>query len=117
MTNNVPEVNKEVLTLVLQKPVLNIQVNEWFDKVNGNSYWSARATVGQHIVAVLPFQYGYESHGMYKTVETIYEAFTDRTDDCKTTRSRLEEMGFVMEYDKIEDCTESSVRRWGKWPS
>ena len=43
-----------------------IEAREWFDKVNGNSYFSARIWVDGEIVSVLPMQYGYESH--YKTV-------------------------------------------------
>jgi hypothetical protein len=38
---------------------LFIEGREWFDKVNGNSYFSARIWVDGEIVGVLPFQYGY----------------------------------------------------------
>ena len=34
---------------------------EWFDKVNGNSYFSARVFVDGVEVARIPFQYGYGS--------------------------------------------------------
>jgi len=39
-----------------------VEVREWFDKSGGNSYFSARVWVDGHIVAVLPFQYGYGNH-------------------------------------------------------
>lgn len=45
---------------------LFIEGREWFDKVNGNSYFSARVWVDGEIVGVLPFQYGYGDH--YKSV-------------------------------------------------
>lgn len=34
---------------------------EWFDRVNGNSYFSARVYVDGFEVARIPFQYGYGS--------------------------------------------------------
>ena len=37
---------------------LTIIAKEWFDKANGNSYFSARAFINDAVV-VLPFQYGY----------------------------------------------------------
>ena len=39
---------------------LFIEAREWFDKVNGNSYFSAQIQVNGEVVATLPFQYGYE---------------------------------------------------------
>lgn len=41
---------------------LNIEAREWFDKQNGNSYFSARIWIDGEIVHVLPFQYGYGDH-------------------------------------------------------
>lgn len=38
---------------------LFIEGREWFDKVNGNSYFSARIWVDGAQIAILPFQYGY----------------------------------------------------------
>ena len=36
-----------------------IEGREWFDKANGNSYFSTRIWVDGDIVATLSFQYGY----------------------------------------------------------
>jgi len=38
-----------------------ITAKEWFDKVNGNSYFSASIQVNGEHVHTLPFQYGYGS--------------------------------------------------------
>lgn len=43
-----------------------IEGREWFDKVNGNSYFSARIWVDGNIVATLPFQYGYGDQYLYE---------------------------------------------------
>lgn len=45
---------------------LFIEGREWFDKVNGNSYFSARVWVDGEIVGVLPFQYGYGNQYEYE---------------------------------------------------
>lgn len=38
-----------------------VDAREWFDRVNGNSYFSARVYVDGAEVARIPFQYGYGS--------------------------------------------------------
>ena len=45
---------------------IDLHAKEWFDKVNGNSYFSAQITLNfgedtQRIINI-PFQYGYGSH-------------------------------------------------------
>lgn len=39
-----------------------IECREWFDKVNGNSYFSARVWINGKWKITLPFQYGYGDH-------------------------------------------------------
>ena len=45
---------------------IDIQAREWFDKLNGNSYFSATVTVNYGMktakIIELPFQYGYGDH-------------------------------------------------------
>lgn len=41
---------------------IEIRAKEWFDKANGNSYFSARIYIDNEQVAILPFQYGYGDH-------------------------------------------------------
>jgi len=53
----------------LKIKTIDIQSKEWFDKVNGNSYFSSQITLNfgmknqQNIF--LPFQYGYGDHSYY----------------------------------------------------
>jgi len=51
--------------LNFQVKTIDIQAKEWFDKVNGNSYFSAKVTVNYGMENEqsfnLPFQYGYGS--------------------------------------------------------
>jgi hypothetical protein len=49
---------------------IDIEAKEWFDKVNGNSYFSAIVIINFSLKdekrIILPFQYGYGNH--YETV-------------------------------------------------
>jgi hypothetical protein len=44
------------------KHILEIHAKEWFDRVNGNSYFSAIGYLNDELVLELPFQYGYGDH-------------------------------------------------------
>ena len=41
---------------------ITIRAKEWFDKTNGNSYFSARIYADDKHIATLPYQYGYGEH-------------------------------------------------------
>jgi hypothetical protein len=66
----------ELVTEALQKKIsrsLFIECREWFDKVNGNSYFSARIFVDGGQVAILPFQYGYGDQFLYESQKKLLE--------------------------------------------
>ena len=52
---------------------LHISCRQWFDKVNGNTYFSAYALADGKMVASIPFQYGYGSY--YK--DAIFNAMKE----------------------------------------
>jgi len=41
---------------------INITAREWFDRINGNSYFSATIQIDGKPAGFLPFQYGYGDH-------------------------------------------------------
>lgn len=51
---------------------IETQVKRWHDKINGNSYFSARVTVwntrGRKSTFCIPFQYGYGSHPFFSSL-------------------------------------------------
>ncbi len=55
------------------KRSLFIEGREWFDKVNGNSYFSARLWVDGGQVAILTFQYGYGDQYLYEAHRKLIE--------------------------------------------
>lgn len=68
------------------KTIKTIDVNakEWFDKVNGNSYFSGSVTINYGMKSAktfeMPFQYGYSD-------QYIHQAFTTLNDNKALTRT------------------------------
>ena len=58
---------------------IDINAKEWFDQVNGNSYFSSVVTLnfGQpnEKKIILPFQYGYGSQYHFESMEQIKKLF------------------------------------------
>jgi len=50
---------------------LFVEARIWPDRINGNTYFSARIWVDGHIVATLPFQYGYGNQYLYEANEEL----------------------------------------------
>ena len=50
-----------------------VEGREWFDKVNGNSYFSARIWINGGQVAILPFSYGYGDQFIYEAQRKLIE--------------------------------------------
>ncbi len=54
------------------KPLFICIAKEWFDKVNGNSYWSARVEdIETDITYVFPFQYGYGDQSLQEVMKAL----------------------------------------------
>lgn len=60
--------------------IKTIDVNclEWFDKVNGNSYFAGSVTLNygmkNETIINLPFQYGYGDHYKYKAFKALIDS-------------------------------------------
>lgn len=54
------------------KPLYICIAKEWFDKVNGNSYWSARVEdIENDITYAFPFQYGYGDQSLQEVMKAL----------------------------------------------
>jgi len=94
---------------------VRVCVKEWFDKANGNSYFSARVWVEGDLKIMLPIQYGYEEHGVYEAIK----ALSNFTDYPSMTNGQApwrycEENKMRLEYYKEENCLQRDVKSWGK---
>lgn len=90
-----------------------IESKEWFDRVNGNSYFSSRVEIDGEEVAVLPLQYGYGSHheDMVKE-ELTKKGLIDlkRSEPLYYLRDRE---GVQLKVIKHENCLKRDVTAWG----
>lgn len=92
---------------------IDIQAKEWFDKVNGNSYFSAQVTVNFGLKSAktfyLPFQYGYGGH--YKDM-----AMKELNRQGVTSAERywdLQDQGVIVRASKQENCLQRDVKSFG----
>jgi hypothetical protein len=64
--NGCPNCTKEIRSVF-------VECREWFDKVNGNSYFSARIWINGGQVAIIPFSYGYGDFYIYEAQKKLLE--------------------------------------------
>jgi len=77
------------------KRSLFIEGREWFDKVNGNSYFSARIWVDGGQVAILTFQYGYGEQYLFEAHRKLIElGYLEEGEFMRSLWSIAEELGF-----------------------
>ena len=76
-------------------------IRRWWDKVNGNSYFSCRVTVpleeGKRISFVIPLQYGCGSHPKYEIVETLsrLKILKEKKDYFREYGITLDDQGYM----------------------
>ena len=91
------------------KRSLFIEGREWFDKVNGNSYFSARLWVDGAQVAILTFQYGYGDQYLYEAQKKLEElGYLPLKDNNRGLWSIAGEMGFDF-YSAKSECKKADM--------
>mgnify|MGYP000524611856 CR=1 FL=1 len=88
---------------------LNITGYEWFDKANGNSYFSADIQADGELVGKLPMQYGYGDHYIDMANQWLHvRGFIDNPTHEKGSREALwrycEENNIDLYTQKVENC-------------
>lgn len=102
---------------------IDIQAKEWFDRANGNSYFSARVTLNYGLpdekTICLPFQYGYGDH--FNDVagrELLRLGLVPLTQYGNGSVESLwrycRENGIVLRSNKQEKCLKRDVKGWGE---
>jgi hypothetical protein len=96
---------------------IDISAKEWFDKVNGNSYWSVQVRIDfglptQKLVHV-PFQYGYGTSYEWESFRQLNmdgilpdEATISPIEYCRTN-------GIQLNSYKRPNCLKRDVKAWG----
>lgn len=89
-----------------QIQTIDIEAKEWFDKINGNSYYSARVVINygteSERTLFLPFGYGYGDQYVWEGKKVIEKEYGPIGDDVIIRRS------------KQTKCLKRDVVAWGK---
>ena len=80
--------------------MITIQTKEWFDKVNGNTYFSSEVFLGSDLILSLPFQYGY--NGARDTVERMLAKHFDGCAERWELRDLLRKNGIEISETKTK---------------
>ena len=96
---------------------IDIQAKEWFDKVNGNSYFSAQATINfgmpDEKTVFIPFDYGYGDH--YLTI-AAHQLQTDSIlpeGTIYSFTSWCRDNNIILRYSKQRNCLKRDVKAFG----
>lgn len=93
---------------------IDVNAKEWFDKINGNSYFSAVITLNfgmpdeKHIG--VPFQYGYGDQYRYQAFhQLLTDGYIQPTDKEHTLWQYCENNNIVLRHSKKEKCLKREV--------
>lgn len=95
---------------------IDIQGKEWFDKINGNSYFSAQVTINFGLenekTVFVPFQYGYGGSYEHTSIKALREEGILPND--KTPSWELfEKYGIILRSSLRDKCLKREVVAWG----
>ena len=87
-----------------QTKTIDVNAKEWFDKVNGNSYFSAEVVINygqpEAQTIILPFQYGYGDAYIYTALRELKEAGHITADNT----ADLRDSGVILRTNKQKNC-------------
>ena len=55
--------------------MITIEAKEWFDRINGNTYFSSEVFLGMDLIMKLPMQYGYGKYCIHVLNEALRKHF------------------------------------------
>lgn len=96
---------------------IDIHAKEWFDKVNGNSYFSAIVTINfgmkdQKVINV-PFQYGYSDHYITASFEQLQkDGILSNNTTIYAPWRYCEENNIILRQSKKEKCLKREVKNF-----
>jgi len=94
---------------------LNIQAKEWFDKANGNSYFSAEVTVdfGTNTEKnfFVPFQYGYGDHYIDMAKELLEKNDIIKVKEREQLWNYCQENDIILRTSKQENCLKRDLAK------
>ncbi len=92
---------------------IDIQAKEWFDKINGNSYFSSVITINfgskDEVTLKLPFQYGYEMAYQQQSLAELFKIAVIK----HTSTHLLREQGIIINSSIQRGCLKKQVVNHG----
>lgn len=96
----------------MEMKTIDVNALEWFDKLNGNSYFSAEIVLNYKLkdekIIKLPFQYGYGDHYQYEALTQIKEILK-----IKWTKHNLSgfcsDNNIILRTNKKENCLKKEL--------
>lgn len=89
---------------------IDIQAKEWFDRINGNSYFAGLITVNYGMSDVkefiMPFQYGYGSQYEQEAFKVLKEANLINT----TYTSELRDANIIVRSNIVRNCKQRELK-------
>ena len=97
---------------------IDVNAREWFDKINGNSYFSAQVSVNFGMknakVFYLPFQYGYGDHYRNMAFEQLQRIrFITDIEKNESYWRYCDRKKIILRLNKNENCLKRDVITWG----
>lgn len=106
------------VTTIQKVKTIDLKAKEWFDKANGNSYFSAQATVNfgmaDEKTIYIPFQYGYEKHYHTKAANQLQtDGILPNDETIYSFTKWCRENNIELRYSKDENCLQRDVKAFG----
>lgn len=93
---------------------IDIQAKEWFDKVNGNSYFAGEITLNFGMKSVqkyyMPYQYGYGSHYIDMAKEQLNEMGLIKAGKMEALWRYCEDNKIILRTSKQENCLKRDLK-------
>ncbi len=93
-----------------QIKTIDIQAKEWFDKVNGNSYFAGVITVNyskdDEMIFKMPFQYGYGEQYIQNALTMLKDSNLINT----TSKMELRDKGIIINASIQTGCKKSDLK-------
>jgi len=91
---------------------IDINAKEWFDRINGNSYFAGSIVLnfGQdsQIKFTMPFEYGYGDYYIQKAMQTLNDAGLI---EAKYT-SELRDLGIILRTNMQKNCKKRELMQY-----
>jgi hypothetical protein len=93
---------------------IDVNAKEWFDKINGNSYFSGSIVVNYGMKTekefIMPFQYGYGDQFMQEAKARLHEHNVISGRDSQALWSYCRDNNIILRANKRENCLKKEVK-------